>query len=143
MKNQLWITKELAVRVNKILCNKYGLDCNVRNKKALDKVFNEVKTLYTKEHSNPIEMLTCITLGLINEHPFENCNKRTSLVLFNYYLEKHCGFTLSDSDKYKYANKFKKLNKNGKFNDEFRRWVQEYINLRILAKVNNADFIYS
>ena len=109
MKEKLSVTKELAVKINKVLCNKYGLNCKVRDKRALDKVFKKVQTTFTKERGDPLRMSSCIVLTLINEEPFENCNKHTSLVLFNYYLEKHCGFKLADSDKYKYVENFKKL----------------------------------
>ena len=108
MKEQSLITKELAIKVNKILCNKYGLANGIRDTKALGRVFKKIQTISQKEHDDPLQMLSCIVLGLINEEPFENCNKRTSLVLFNYYLEKHCGFKLSDNDKYKYVENFKK-----------------------------------
>ena len=142
MKEQSLITKELAVKVNKVLCNMDGHESGIRDKGALEEVFKEVQTTSQKEHNDPLWMLSCIVLGLVNEEPFENCNKRTALVLFNYYLEKYCGFKLADNDQYKYVENFKKLDNSGKFNDEFRKWVQEYIDLRIFAKTNDTDFIY-
>ena len=37
----------------------------------------------------------------------------------------------------------KKLDKNNQSNDEFRKWVQEYIDLRIFANDNDTDYIYT
>ena len=137
-----WVTKDLAMKVNQILCNIYGFKSVVRSGNALEEVINEARTVYTREHGDPSMVLSCLTIGFIEKQPFENCNKRTALVLFNYYLEKECGFTLTDDDKYKYASNFKYLDEKGNYFEEFKLWVERYINLRITAKVNNADYAF-
>ncbi len=138
-----WLSKNLAIKVNQIVCNKYGQKSIVRNGDALEEVFNETHDVYMSGHGDPSILLSSLTLGFVEKQPFEYCNKRTALVLFNFFLEKECGFTLTDDDKYKYVKNFKNLDKKGNFFEEFRQWVERYIDLRIIAKVNNADYAFN
>ena len=137
------ITQEFAIKVNSILCNMFSEEAVVQNKEALEKVFANVEENIRKRGGNPLEILPIYSIGIVNESPFKNCNKRTALALFNYYLSKNCEFYLADSDKYPYVSNFKDLGSSDISGSKFKLWVQDYINLRIIAKVNNAGYDYS
>ena len=121
-----WIEKDLVLTIHKMQISRFGGLGGVRDVKLLEAALARAKHYYAfyNDQNQIIPRLACkYTVGIIQNHPFIDGNKRTGLILMHLFLRiNDVKWVVSEEMQY---IKVMALASNKISEDEFTDWALE------------------